>query len=68
MERAKETIRLVERASMLCPTRNDFKLFLARGLLCSELSFTECGLVSSSSVTTMDGLVEAACLQRDRAD
>ncbi len=45
---------------MLCLTRNNFKLF-------PELSPMECGLVSNSSVTTTDELVEAACLLKETA-
>ncbi len=49
---------------MLCPSRAEFKLFLARGVPCSELTPTECGMVSTAGVTTTDELVEAACLLR----
>ena len=65
VERVKEVIRTVERVSMLCPSRNDIKLFLARGMFCAELTQTECGMVGGQTIKKMDDLVEAACLLRE---
>ncbi len=47
VEKAKEIIRLVEQTSMLCPTRNDFKLFLARACFVASCLLKETGLIRS---------------------
>ncbi len=67
VERFKEAIRMVERVSMLCHSRNDFKLFLAKGMFCSELTQAECGMVGSQGVQTMDDLIEAASLLKENS-
>ena len=46
LARAKSIVSLLERTGMMCPRKEDLKVFLAKGLFCRDLSVTEVGVVN----------------------
>ncbi len=65
VERVREIVALVKRIGMLCPDLPSVKLFMAQSFFYSELSATECGVISGQNPTSLDKLIDAAGLLKE---